>query len=143
MPLQEAQHKKRAKRQCLQGHTAYMDHLLICEGPSRSFPHASPQLGSQEVSRRPERMKCLPIVLPNYYVFNISMTKMPLDFSSIHSAERPLSPALIKHFAAHHGCKAPTRRDDSAISPVFSPAIFFYLHILSSQINSNATQTFH
>lgn len=59
---------------------------------SRSFPHASPLLGSPEVSSQPERMKCLPIVLPNYYVLNISMTKMPLDFSSILSAGGPLSP---------------------------------------------------
>lgn len=74
---------------------------------SRSFPHASPLLGSPEVSSQPERMKCLPIVLPNYYVLNISMTKMPLDFSSNHSAGGPLSPPLIKHFAANHWFKAP------------------------------------
>lgn len=61
-----------------------------CSG--RSFPHASPPLSPPKVSSQPERMKCLPIVLPNYYVLNISITKIPLDFSSIHSVRGLLSP---------------------------------------------------
>lgn len=44
------------------------------------FPAARPSRGVNP----PERMKCLPIVRPNYYVLNIYMTKMPLDFSSIY-----------------------------------------------------------
>lgn len=45
-------------------------------------------------------MKWLGIVRLNHYVLSITMTKVPLDFSSNHSAGEPLSPALIKHFAA-------------------------------------------
>lgn len=61
-------------------------------GARGSFPHATPWFGSEEVSASSRGMKCLGIVLLNYYVLNITMTKVSLDFSSIQLAEGPLSP---------------------------------------------------
>jgi len=48
-----------------------------------------------------ERMKWLHIVCLNYYVFNISITKVPLDFSPINAARGLLSSfnkTLLKSF---------------------------------------------
>lgn len=57
-------------------------HRVCGPGASGSFPHATPWFGSEEVSASSRGMKCLGIVLLNYYVLNITMTKVPLDFSS-------------------------------------------------------------
>ncbi len=67
-------------------------HRVCGPGARGSFPHATPWFGSEEVSASSRGMKCLSIVLLNYYVLNITMTKVPLDFSSIQLAEGPLSP---------------------------------------------------
>jgi len=67
-------------------------HRVCGPGASGSFPHATPWFGSEEVSASSRGMKCLGIVLLNYYVLNITMTKVPLDFSSFQRAEGPLSP---------------------------------------------------
>lgn len=64
----------------------------VDRGARGSFPHATLWFGSEEVSASSRGMKCLGIVLLNYYVLNITMTKVPLDFSSIQLTEGPLSP---------------------------------------------------